>query len=94
MTTNLSNNNHLDFSRLLTLIFIMFSCFMLFIIPIKLGSPYIDELGLFVPTLIDLIFSSWPTLALCTLALLLILIMASHVLLRPLYISELQKSHS
>lgn len=75
-------SNRLDFNRILTLLFIMLSAFSLFIVPIKLGSPYIDEVGLFVPTLIDLIFSTWPTLGICTIGLLLFLAMASHALMR------------
>ncbi len=78
----MENNTRLDFHRISTLLFIICSAFTVFVVPIKLGSPYIDELGLFVPTLIDIFFSTWPTLAVCTLGLLLFLIISFHALLR------------
>ena len=62
------SRNKVDLSNIISLLFISVLSFVLFILPIKLGTPYIDEIGFFVPTLIDLFFGTWPSITLCALA--------------------------
>lgn len=67
-----------DIKNVAEILFITFLSFTIFILPIKLGSPYIDEIGFFIPTIADLIFGSWPALSLCYLGLFLISLFLLH----------------
>jgi len=66
--------------NIISLLFISALSFTLFILPIKLGTPYIDEIGFFVPSLIDLFFGTWPSIALCAMAILLFFIILTDYL--------------
>ena len=70
-------------NNIISLLFISALSFILFILPIKLGSPYIDEIGFFVPSFIDLFFGTWPSITLCALAVLL-----SAILLLNFFLSQ------
>ncbi len=69
-------------NKIISLLLFFIVCFSIFIFPIKLGAPYIDEIGLYIPTLIELIFASWTSVILCYFGLLIFIIIMAGVLLK------------
>lgn len=65
--------------KIAALLFLWIMCFAVFILPIKLGTPYIDELGLSLPSLAEIIFASWPSIGLCALSLMILMIISFHL---------------
>ena len=66
---------NLSIKRIVTLIKITCIGFVLFLFPIKLGAPYIDEIGFFIPFPIEVVFGSWPAIYSVALALILLFVL-------------------
>ncbi|RJP60323.1 MAG: hypothetical protein C4541_04235 [Candidatus Auribacter fodinae] len=55
-----NDTNSFSFQRVIFLLLAGCIGLALFVVPVKLGSPYIDEIGFRIPSVLEFIFSSWP----------------------------------
>lgn len=74
MTINNKQAPALNISNVMYLLFVATLAAFLFIIPLKLGNPYIDEIGFSIPSAAELLFGSWPALYVSLIALVLVAI--------------------
>lgn len=79
--------------KIISLLLAFTVCFVIFVFPIKLGAPYIDEIGIYIPTVLELIFASWPSIILCYFGLIIFTIIMFETVLKDKLILKLDQSN-